>query len=96
MTVEITPSGPANVLAQQLLAVAEADDRFRIDDVKTTTFGPMGLAFLVPEELHAAWEAAYMVVEAVEAVAEAVTEVEAEVEAPKRRGRPRKTDNSEE
>lgn len=60
MTVEITPSGNASVLAQQLLAVAAADDRFRVEDVLTTTSGPRGLAFLVPPELHAAWEDIYL------------------------------------
>jgi len=59
MTVEITPSGPAKVLAQQLLAVAENHPDFHIRDVQTTTSGPQGLAFVVPDELHEAWLAAY-------------------------------------
>lgn len=58
-TVEITPSGSASLLAQQLLAVAEADPRFTVNDVKTTTFGPMGLAFIVPTALHETWQQAY-------------------------------------
>lgn len=90
MTVEITPSGSAKLIAQQLLAVAETDPRFTIDDVKTTTSGPMGLAFLVPEELHEAW------VEANVPRADSGEETEG-VAAPRRgRGRPRKTDSPEE
>lgn len=60
MTVEITPSGSAADLARQLLTVAEALDGFTVNDVKTTTHGPQGLAFLVPDELHEAWLEAFM------------------------------------
>lgn len=87
MTVEITPSGSASLIAQQLLAVAENDPRFTIYDVATTTTGPMGLAFLVPDELHEAWIAAYT----------QQTSREPQVAPPRRgRGRPRKTDTPEE
>jgi hypothetical protein len=90
MTVEITPSGPASIVARQLLTVAENDPRFGVDDVKTTTSGPMGLAFLVPDELYAAWENAYL--------PKADDEADSDVpETPKRgRGRPRKADSTEE
>lgn len=85
MTVEITPSGNPALVARQLLAVAEADPRFRIEDVKTTSSGPMGFAFLVPDELHEAW--------ALEHLAPADdNDTETSAEAPKRRGRPRKTE----
>jgi hypothetical protein len=85
MTVEITPQGNATRIAQELLAVAEADERFRIDDVKTTSSGPMGFAFIVPDELHEAWGEAYL-----------PKADEAAGDQPKRRGRPRKTETSEE
>lgn len=88
MTVEITPRGNASTIAQELLAVAEADERFRIEDVKTTTSGPLGFAFIVPDELHEAWQ------NAGQPVADAVPETSGE--APKRRGRPRKTETAEE
>lgn len=77
MTVEITPQGNAARIAKELLAVAEADERFTINDVKTTTSGPLGFAFIVPDELHEAWAAATM-----------PTETTTEAEAPRRRGRP--------
>lgn len=88
MTVEITPQGNAAKIAQELLAVAEADERFRIEDVKTTTSGPLGFAFIVPDGLHEVW--ANPVTAAREPAAEASGE------APKRRGRPRKTETAEE
>jgi len=94
MTVEITPSGSAALIAQQLLAVAEADERFRVDDVKTTTYGPMGLAFLVPDELHEAWAKTYLAADD-----EPADEVEDSTEAdaaPRRRGRPRTTGSAKE
>lgn len=78
---ELTPSGNAGDLARQLLAVA-SDLGLRPDVVRTTTTGPRGLAFVVPLELHAAWEAAYITpVEEAKAAEEPVS-------APKRRGRP--------
>lgn len=83
MTVEITPQGNAQRIAQELLAVAATDPRFRIEDVKTTTAGPLGLAFIVPDELHEAWTAATMPAD--ETPTETATE-----SAPRRRpGRPR-------
>ena len=88
MTVEITPQGNAARIAQELLAVAEADDRFRIEDVKTTTSGPLGFAFIVPDELHEAWSNAGQAAEA--------SHEEGAAAAPKRRGRPRKTETAEE
>ena len=88
MTVEITPQGNASRIAQELLAVAGADERFRIEDVKTTTSGPLGFAFIVPDELHEAWVAATLP-QAGEAPAEPNGN-------GKRRGRPRKTETSEE
>lgn len=55
-TVEITPNGSPAEMAKQLLAVAEsADNDYTVDDVRTTTSGPMGLAFLVPLGLYEAW-----------------------------------------
>jgi hypothetical protein len=86
MTVEITPQGNATRIAQELLAVAEADDRFRIEDVKTTTSGPLGFAFIVPDELHEAWSAATLPKE----------EPENGNGNARRRGRPRKTETPEE
>lgn len=54
--VEMTPAGNAKLLAQQLLAVAaDTDNTYRIDDVKTTSSGPKGLAFLVPVGLYDIW-----------------------------------------
>ena len=85
MTVEITPQGNASRIAQELLAVAEADERFRIDDVKTTSSGPLGFAFIVPDELHEAWVNAAQ-----------PREGNDNGDTPKRRGRPRKTETSEE
>lgn len=85
MTVEITPSGSAKTTAQQLLEIAETDPRFRIDDVKTTTDGPLGLAFLVPDALYEAWEAKHLPEGPVE-VAETT-----EADIPKQRGRGRGT-----
>lgn len=90
MTVEITPSGSAKLIAQQLLAIAENDDRFTVYDVATTSSGPMGFAFLVPDALHAAWADAH------QPKAEEDDDGP-EVAAPRRgRGRPRKTDTPEE
>lgn len=90
MTVEITPQGNASRIARELLAIAEADARFRIEDVKTTTSGPLGFAFIVPDELHEAWASPTASVQPAEGDEETVT-------APKRgRGRPRKTDSPEE
>ena len=85
MTVEITPQGNATRIAQELLAIAESDERFRIDDVKTTTSGPLGLAFIIPDELHEAW-----------AGAAPKEEAENGNGGGKRRGRPRKTETPEE
>jgi NAD(P)H-nitrite reductase large subunit len=81
MTVEITPQGNARRIAQELLAVAEAMPQFTVNDVKTTTSGPLGLAFIVPDELHEAWSAANLRAE------EATTETSTEPDAtPRRRG----------
>lgn len=56
--VEVTPGRDAAELARQLLVVAEStDNAYRVDDVKTTTSGPMGLAFMVPLGLYDAWQA---------------------------------------
>ena len=56
--VEVTPGGDASELARQLLAVAaDPSNRYRVEDVKTTTAGPMGLAFLLPVGLYEAWQA---------------------------------------
>jgi len=85
MTVEITPQGNATRIAQELLAIAEADERFRIEDVKTTTFGPLGLAFIVPDELHEAWSNATLPKE----------ETDNSNGTARRRGRPRKTETPE-
>lgn len=79
MTVEITPQGNAARIARELLAVAEADERFTVNDVKTTTSGPLGFAFIVPDELHEAWSAATLPAEGA---------AETETETPRRRGRP--------
>lgn len=81
MTVEITPQGNATRIAQELLAVAEAHPDFTINDVKTTTSGPLGLAFVVPDELHEAWSAANLRAE--EAPVDGDTDTDA---APRRRG----------
>jgi hypothetical protein len=57
MTVEITPApGTASRVAAELLAIA-ADLGLRVEDIATTTAGPMGLAFLVPDAIHEAWAA---------------------------------------
>lgn len=86
MTVEITPQGNAQRIAQELLAVAEADPRFHIYDVKTTTSGPLGLAFVVPDELHEAWTAATMPVD------EPAADTAGEPATRRRAGRPRATE----
>lgn len=88
-TVELTPNGDASGLAQQLLAVA-VDLGLMPDVVRTTSSGPRGLAFIVPPEVHEAWEAAYLT-----PVKEAKAE-EAPVSAPKRRGRPPRDNSSKE
>lgn len=90
MTVEITPGTRAPLIAQQLLAVAEADERFTVNDVKTSSSGPLGFAFLVPIPLHEAWLEAFPPVNA-----EADGNGNGNAE-PKRRGRPRKTETPEE
>lgn len=54
MTAEISPRGNATVIAAQLLLVAERDGH-GVDAVKTTTSGPNGLAFLVPDALYDTW-----------------------------------------
>lgn len=90
MTVEITPQGNAPRIARELLAVAEADPRFTINDVKTTTAGPLGLAFIVPDELHETWTAANLAAEEAEPATAADP-------APRRRaGRPRATETPKE
>lgn len=77
MSVEITPPpGEAPRVARELLAVAEAHPDFTINDVATSTSGPMGLAFVVPEAIAEAWATAN---------AEAAPEPEA---APRRRRAP--------
>lgn len=54
--VEMTPAGNAKTLAQQLLAVAaDPDNTYRVEDVRTTTHGPKGLAFEVPLGLYEIW-----------------------------------------
>ena len=90
MTVEITPSGSAAVTARQLLDIAETDPRFRIEDVKTTTDGPMGLAFLVPDDLYEVWDKQLNPTVTEEILGDVAEE---EVSAAPRRGRrPRGTD----
>lgn len=84
MTVEITPQGNAARIAKELLAIAEADPRFRIDDVKTTTAGPLGFAFIIPDELHEAWDSANL------------TEAPVTAEPRRGRGRPRATETTKE
>lgn len=91
MTVEITPQGNAARIAKELLAVAEALPQFTVNDVKTTTSGPLGLAFIVPDELHEAWSTANLRAE--EAAADADTDADA---APRRRGRARATETTKE
>lgn len=55
--VEMTPGPNRSELARQLLDVAARNDNpYRITDVKTTTAGPLGLAFLVPAGLYHAWQ----------------------------------------
>jgi hypothetical protein len=81
MTVEITPQGNAARIAQELLAVAEAHPDFTINDVKTTTSGPLGLAFVVPDELHEAWSSANLRVE------EAAGDTDTDVTPRRRAGR---------
>lgn len=89
MTVEITPQGNATQIAQELLAVAEAHPDFTINDVKTTTSGPLGLAFIVPDELHEAWSSANLRAEA----AAGETDTDA---APRRRGARKATETPKE
>lgn len=56
-TVELTPGTDSVALAQQLLHVAALDSNsYRIEDVKTTSSGPVGFAFLVPTGLYEAWQ----------------------------------------
>lgn len=56
-TVELTPGNDSVALAQQLLHVASLDtNSYRIEDVKTTSSGPAGLAFLLPTGLYEAWQ----------------------------------------
>lgn len=83
--VELTPSGEARELAAQLLAAA-AEAGLPADAVRTTTHGPMGLAFLVPVAVHEAWEAAYIT------PAEEAKAAEEPVSAPKRRSRTKKSE----
>lgn len=93
-SVELTPGNDTVALAQQLLYVASLDtNRYRVEDVKTTTSGPMGLAFLLPVGLYEAWQEFL----GVPIEAEAVDPVE-ESPAPKAaRGRkPKATTGSEE
>lgn len=89
MTVEITPQGNATRIAQELLAVAEALPQFTVNDVKTTTSGPLGFAFVVPDELHEAWSQANLRAEE----AADTTDTDA---APRRRGRARATETPKE
>lgn len=57
-TVELSPQGNAPRLAAELLALAADDSNtYRVEDVKTTTSGPRGLAFLVPVGLYELWDA---------------------------------------
>jgi hypothetical protein len=86
-TVELTPGADAKGLAQQLLAVAaDTGNPYRVDDVKTTTSGPLGLAFLVPRGLYDAWQSSLGIPVEAEAVEEPT-----ETAAPKRGNRNRKT-----
>lgn len=92
-TVELTPGNDSVALAQQLLYVASLDSNsYRIEDVKTTSSGPAGLAFLLPTGLYEAWQEFL----GVPIEAEAVDAVE-ETPAPKAaRGRKSKTPNGSE
>lgn len=99
--VEMTPAGNAKLLAQQLLAVAaDPDNTYRVDDVKTTTSGPRGLAFLVPAGLYDIWNletnGISPEVSVPEAELEDETEAEPVAEAPRtRRGRKAASDGKE-
>lgn len=96
--VEMTPAGNAKLLAQELLAVAaDPDNIYRIDDVKTTTSGPRGLAFLVPAGLYDIWNFVTNGISPEVSVPEAELEDETEpVEVPKaRRGRRATSDGKE-
>lgn len=89
--VEMTPSGKAAVLAQQLLEVAaDPDNTYRIEDVKTTTAGPRGLAFLVPAGLYDIWNFTVNGISPEVSVPETELDDETE-EAAKPRSRARKT-----
>lgn len=59
MTAEISPRGNAQAIAAQLLEVAVRDGH-GVDAVKTTTCGPNGLAFLVPDALYDTWAAEFV------------------------------------
>lgn len=59
MTAEISPRGNAQLIAAQLLEVAVRDG-FGVDSVKTTSSGPNGLAFLVPDALFETWAAEFV------------------------------------
>lgn len=81
-TVELSPSGSAPLLASELLAIAAATDNpYRVDDVRTTSSGPRGLAFLVPVGLYELWDATVRT-----PAAEAKAEEKAAVEQAKNKG----------
>lgn len=87
-TVELTPGADRVSLAQQLLAVAaDTGNGYRVEDVKTTTSGPLGLALLVPKGLYEAWQTSLGIPVEAEAVE---AETATETAAPKRGARTRK------
>lgn len=81
-SVELSPSGSAALLAKELLDIAAATGNpYRVDDVRTTSSGPRGLAFLVPLGLYELWDATVRT-----PAAEAKAEEKAAVEQAKNKG----------